>query len=498
VILAPASARVAAQTARLRLILIAGIAVGLAPIVGLAAGQLAWAGHGILIVGLVMVALPALAWKRPDVVILILVGGAVAIEQLTLPSSDLTTDQVPLFHSLNALGVQGLYLNPFELALATVAAAALARAAAEGSLAARSTPLLWIVLGLAAVVVAAAAYGLARGGDNTVTTLEVRPWIYLVAMFLAARYLTRDTRHITALLWILMIGTGLKGVQAVVRYLELRDAYPRPGAVLEHEQTFFFGLFIVTTAALWFIGRRSRLRTASTALLPFVVLGLMANNRRAVWLILALGIALLVAVVWARKPELRRRLAAAAVIGGVVSLVYLPVYWTSSSILGEPARAVRSAIDPNVRDQASDLYRQLEDVDLAAAIRSSTPFGDGFGRPIPHPSALVDLTAIDPFINYIPHNQVLYLWIRLGVAGTVLFWTAVAAMMMFGVRLARFGDADIALLGTVCAVGAVGFVVIAYYDQGMASLRIMAMVGFLLGLIDVWRASVQGRTAEAS
>ena len=60
------------------------------------------------------------------------------------------------------------------------------------------------------------------------------------------------------------------------------------------------------------------------------------------------------------------------------------------------------------------------------AIRQTMPFGTGFGHRIPEAVPNVDISDIDSFISYLPHNGVLYVWLRLGLPGIVAFWMMVA------------------------------------------------------------------------
>src|SRR5205807_8806307 len=101
---------------------------------------------------------------------------------------------------------------------------------------------------------------------------------------LASQLVTRGT--LDAILWGLVIGTGIKGLLGTERVISYANVVPRPQAILEHDESFFFSLFILITVALWLYGKRGRLRQVATLLLPFVVTADLGNNRRAAWVIL--------------------------------------------------------------------------------------------------------------------------------------------------------------------------------------------------------------------
>ena len=178
---------------------------------------------------------------------------------------------------------------------------------------------------------------------------------------------------------------------------------------------------------------------------------------------------------------IRDRVLAVVVVGGAV---YLPAYWNHSGTLAQPARAVRSLISPNQRDQASDLYRQQEDANLLINIQSSGRFGRGFGIPIAYVAPIADISGIDQMIAYIPHNGLLWVWLRLGIQGEIVLLGLVSAALIRACQLARAKDPKLALFGAVGACTVVAYVLMGYNDLGFAWLRIALGVGCLLGAVE--------------
>jgi len=86
------------------------------------------------------------------------------------------------------------------------------------------------------------------------------------------------------LLAVLTIGIGIKGIQGVITLL---THSARPQAILAHEESFFFGVYLAILAGLWLLPIRGRLRTLMTVLSPFVLASDIANQRRTAWAIAA-------------------------------------------------------------------------------------------------------------------------------------------------------------------------------------------------------------------
>src|SRR5205823_4445372 len=107
---------------------------------------------------------------------------------------------------------------------------------------------------------------------------------YLLIAFVVTSQLITTERHLWTLLAVLVGGIGVKSIQGVITLL---THSARPQAILAHEESFFFGLFLAVLAAMWIIPIRSRLRTFMTVLGPFVLVADIANQRRTAWAITA-------------------------------------------------------------------------------------------------------------------------------------------------------------------------------------------------------------------
>ncbi len=465
---------------------------------GVLAGELALSGHVFAVAALLWLAIPIVCWRLPAAGVLLLSASALLIEEYpSIPGEKTITESIPLFKSLSVgVGLTGFAVNPAEILIATVAATWVLKAVAEGNLALPRSHLAAGVGLLLLAVIAGEAHGIATGSNLTASLWELRPWVYLACVYVMAAQLIKTQRLVRGVLWTLVIATGLKGLDGTLRWVTGLRGLTRPAEqIVGHEEAVFMGLFILLTTTLWLLQIKSRLRQVATALLPLVVFANLANNRRTSYIILGAGIGIVIAILWVRSPQRRWMTGGVAVALLAVASLYLPVFWNRTGLPAEPARAIRSAVDPSQRDAASDLYRTLENIDLGLDIRAATPFGIGFGKPIPTPIALTDLTNIDSFIVYEPHNTILYLWLRLGFPGAIAFWWMIGAAIVAACGLARVRDRQIALVGTIAMLAISSYVIEGWYDQGLVSLRVAILIGAVLGTMEAARRLVPGRPA---
>jgi O-antigen ligase len=97
---------------------------------------------------------------------------------------------------------------------------------------------------------------------------------------------------------------------------------------------------------------------------------------------------------------------------------------------------------------------------------------------------LADLTAVDSMIAYVPHNGVLYVWMRMGLPGEVMLWLLVAAAIAAGTRASRSTDPQVQVLGALVACTTVGWLIMGYTDMGFWWFRLALAFGCLLGLLE--------------
>jgi hypothetical protein len=460
-------------------LIIVPAAIACAAIAGFVAGA-----QPVLILLPVLLIVPVILWRRLHYAVLFLIASATVIENFTYTvgtHNGVFTSEIPWWRTF----IHGMILFPVEIFLLLAILIWIMKSALEGSFNLPKSPVMTCLKVFWVLLIVAVGVGLYHGAQLKFDLWELRSWIYLTVAFLLAASLLRTMRALDALLWTFILGSGFKGIQGTIVFFSYaRRMRPQPEEILGHEEAFLLGVFIIITVALWLYGIRGRLRTTATCLLPFVFLADLANARRTAWLILAASLATLFAITLKTLPERRRFLRRALVVVLIGSAVYLPAYWQHDGTLAQPARAVRSQFEPDQRDTSSDLYRQQEDLNLLLNIKSSSLLGTGFGIPIDYSAQIANISTIDPMIAYIPHNGLLWVWLRLGLQGEIVFWCLIAAGIIRACQLAKATDPRLALLGAVVACSLVGYVIDGYEDMGLAEFRIAVTMGCLLGAME--------------
>jgi hypothetical protein len=469
---------------------LAGAAMVVASVVlGLTAGALATNGQAAAVFGLAAIVVLVFAWRQPALSPIIVLVAALTVEQFPFeagqpgstsaaPTPSDYTDRIPLFRGL----AHGVHVSLADVLLVTLLTFWLLKRGTSGAAAIPRTAVTACVGAVIAAVLVGIAVGQAHHGELRTAFTEVRPYVYLALAFLLASVFATRERIIRMALWAFVLGSGFKSIQAIHSFMTVRHQIPRPDFVVGHEEALFFSLFIVLTALLWIFEIPGRLRTTATCLFPLVLVADLVNSRRAAWLILGGMVIALTIITMVAVPARRRFMSRALAVMVVVSVFYFPAYWNHTGALAGPARAVQSAVAPNTRDELSDLYRVQENANLKANIRDGGALGNGFGVPIDYRLPITDISSIDPLIKFIPHNGVLYLFMRLGLLGAIAFWCLIGAGIINGCRLARSANREVALFGALIACALVGYALEGYNDQGFFLYRVALVIGTLLGL----------------
>jgi hypothetical protein len=476
---------------------------------GLAVGYLVLGGHFLAIFGLIGLFVPVVMWRKPEIAPVVIMACALLIEQggEGLSSSSVSSaasaaaalsPSVPITGSIPFFaGLGSVHLDPADILVIFTIVIVVVKMA-------RVAPINWprsaVSRGMTALI-CCVLLGLVVGASHhfksRIALQECRPFFYLASAYFLTSILIRSRTALDRMLWALVICEPIKSLQGLIVFIKTRSWPVAPEAVLGHEEAYFFSLYMLLVAGLWLFGLRGRMRTVATALLPLVIFADLVNDRRAAWLILGGGLIVMFATGYIVLPERRRVLGRVALIAALTSAVYFPVYWNKDGTLAQPARAIKSAISPDPRDQASDLYRDEEDANLELNITQGGLIGKGFGIPIDYALPIVNIQAIDPDILYIPHNGVLYVLMRMGILGGVAQWCLLGAAILSGCRLAKSGDKQIALIGTLIACALVGYALEGATDQGFYFYRIAFVTGCLLGMTEAARY-VLSRTSTTS
>ncbi len=474
-----------ARTRRLQVFALGAVLLGLAVVLGPVGGMLSTSSRPFAIVFVGALLVPVLFWRVLASPVIVCVVAATSIERFPDAGADAITAKIPLFRSVaDSFGLSGVIATPYEMLLILALLIWLARGISDRRIHVQASPLGIGVLVLVGIALAMELYGLARGAIFNISLWELRPFLYLGATYLLASQLISRRAALEGILWGMVVGTGLKGVEGTERVFTMASVVPKPEAILEHDESFFFSVFIVLVLLLWIYRKRGYLRGVATVFLPFVLTADLGNNRRAAWVMLPAMLLAVALVAYVRAPARRKAIAWTVCVLLVVGAAYVLAFKSSTSLEGQPAHAIWSQFQPDPRDANSNLYRQQENADLAIDIRASVFTGTGFGLPIAHPIPLFyDASGIDPLINFIPHNNILYVWLRLGMLGAVAFWWMIGAAVVAASRLARYPDRDYAIFGTLALTAVMAWLVQGYLDIGIASFRIVTVVGCLLGAV---------------
>jgi len=473
------------------------MSVLLAVIIGWGIGTLAGSqAPAVLCLAPLVLVVPVVIWRRPALGLYGILVGTATIEQFAYtvgPRGGAITDRVPFFHSITP----GSGVTPCEMLLfLTCAVLVLQRIRDRTPVFPRSRVAACIAV-LLGIVTLYVLIGLAKHGSFKITMWEIRPWFYLGATYVLGSAFLSTRRSAMTVLWIYVLGTGAKAIYGITIWLSIRHVSPRPESILAHEESFFFGLFFAIAVGLWVFSIKGRLRTTATILLPFVILADMANTRRTAWAIIGSTILILFAVAYQHLPARRRALRLGAACTVAIAAVYIPAEWSHSGALAQPVRALRSQVAPDARDLQSDQYRKVEDVNLELNIHASRSMGSGFGLPIDYSVPIVNLQSIDSFIAYIPHDGVLYVWMRMGLLGELALLAVIGSALLAAGALTRVEEPLVGLLGTIVVCAVTAYVIMGAQDMGFSWFRIALCLGALLGSVEAaghWQIGTPSNT----
>ena len=328
------------------------------------------------------------------------------------------------------------------------------------------------------------AHGLSTGGDIKIIVNEVRSFWYLFLGYLLAYNLIRSKRHLRYFFWIFIICAGIKALEGVYIYaIVIHGDLSVYHAIMSHEESYFWisVLLLIVLFSLYY-KYRPQMYTA-LALIPFLLISLVANNRRADFVALLVGLLVAWVLIFVIKSGARKGLIVVLISTSLLVGAYVAAFSHGQGGFSEPARAIVSVFHPDPTVAASNLYRDIENYDLKYTVKLN-PLGLGFGKPFLEPILLPDISKDDPVYNLIPHNTIFWVWMRLGPIGYLALWYLFGAIIVRGCLYARqLKDKYLKLIAIYIVCMFIMEIMVAYADYQLSFYRNVIYVSMLAGIL---------------
>jgi len=460
------------------------MALGLLPLALLGGAKL---GFGFVagILAILLIAFLVIRW--PVVGFYATIACVVLIEDGPLPLPD-GTDSLPIFHWPVGSVLEGSIERPIGFFFIFIFFVIITSRLIRRQKLLRGGQLLIPFVLYLLCVAGGVVHGLTSGGNLKDVVLEVRPWWYLFASYLLAYNLITKKAHIRTAFWIMIICAGIKSLQGIYIYLVvLHGNIQGIDAILSHEESFFFIALILLLLLFCFHHSYRPQLYLALLIFPTVLIALVANQRRADYIALVVGLAFSWVIIFRLKPRARKALVVVVLLVGVLGAGYIFTFSHSNGLIAEPARAVMSIVNPSTadaRDLNSNWYRGVENFDLEYTAKQNPLLGMGFGKPFLQPVLLPNLSSSDPIYLIVPHNNIFWILMRLGPLGYLAFWYLIEAAIVRGSLIARQLKDQYLQLVAIFIIGVTTMeIVVAFADYQLYFYRNVIYLGLLLGVL---------------
>jgi hypothetical protein len=422
----------------------------------------------------------ALSWWRPAAGFALLLALVLMTEQysdiLAAGIEPFLLQNLPLFENLeDYTSLSFVYANLLEVWLLMLVGVWFVRAVARGDWPPRPMVCRLALLVVAATVVVAFVAGVQHGGDLKIALWEVRAFGYLFGLSWFVPQIVERRRDLLLVMGAMAVTLGVKALQGLYRYvvvlgmnMGLDDTF------LAHEDPVMFIPFFFLLAALAHSRAEPRLTWLVGLTAPGMLAALVLTQRRVAYVsfvVCALAFALIL------TPAARRTYARLAVPVALAGGLYFLAFYGSTSPLARPIERGLLLFDTT---NQSNQYRVVEYENLRYTIKMH-PWGVGFGQPF---EMRRDLPKAWILYDYIPHNEILWLWVKAGPIGFILLMYYFARVLAEAVAAHRdLRDPLFRGLAAMVAIAIINQLVVAYYELQLTYARNMVYLGTLIGLL---------------
>lgn len=272
------------------------------------------------------------------------------------------------------------------------------------------------------------------GADGGIAVWQIDRVMYLPAVFLLCQAAFTGPKDYMAIGKVMLSAALLRALQSMyVRAIVPSKIDPITGEsdlpyTTTHHDSMLFGAAVVLVVALIIQRATPKAVRLAILVLPILFGGMVANDRRMVWVQIALVFAALYMIT--EPNAFKRKLQKVAIAMIPVAIGYIAVGWNQKGGIFKPVAMIRSTVDSS--GDESTAWRDLENFDLIYTIRTKPFVGVGYGHgfwevwPLP--------AVAYPLERFIPHNSILGIWCYggyIGFTGLTLLWVA---GVYFGVR----------------------------------------------------------------
>ena len=351
----------------------------------------------------------------------------------------------------------------------------------------------WAIVAFTVFIVVGYINGIGNGGDLRVGLFEGRALFLVLPIYVVVTN-DCDSIRIRRLMWTSVAAIATNALLALRYFNQLPAAQASTMHDLgEHQAAVMIDVvFILVLALFLYRGASRTARVVLTLICVPVAMTFLQAQRRAAVVALIVGVLLVMGSAWWRARRKFLIFGPALLIG---LGLYAAAFWNSTSSAGFPAQAIKTVIAPqqvSARDASSDVYRQIENVDTNYTIRQNPVLGIGFGQKFYRPIALADISFFE-FYQYIPHNSILFIWMKMGFGGFFSMMAMFALAVTSGAAaLIKERDPTKASLIMVGVAYVVMFAVFAFVDIAWVP-QTMVFLGYALALCEASRCETDWR-----
>lgn len=429
-----------------------------------------------------------LSFLRIDYSFYVLMAAVLLFDQFGIPGFDPFTYQVDFFKNLKEITYVPFFeagmMNPIELHLGFMILSLLMLLAIKKDFTWRPIPVFIPFIILVVLFIASFLKGMSGGGDFMVALWEVRAFFYFFIVYLIVPQIIRSREQIHVLVWIFIIGISFKAFQAIGRFIELGFTTGGLETLTNHEDPVFTVTLLMFLLGFLIYNIKNKQRLWLLVLLLPLMLGFYMGMRRAAYASFMVTFMMFLLLL---PPATLWKFVKYSVPCVIVLAIYSALFWNNQGRLGRPIQMVKSgfekpSVEVSYQDYYSNLYREMENYNLAQTVVNNTVTGTGFGQKYDQPMPLVYLTF--PLREYIPHNEIFWVVVKMGAVGFFAFWFFFNAFVARGVKVLRhIDDPYLKVVLMVAIVAVINQMVISYFDLQLTYYRNMIYLGCLMGFL---------------
>lgn len=332
------------------------------------------------------------------------------------------------------------------------------------------------------IIFAAVVYGIQKSGSVYAVFVESRALFYFMLLYIAVPQIIQTKRQIRTFFWILITAVSIKTLFVVYWYNRSGYMQGDSNMLFGSENTLFILTLVVLGLSFIVVRVKDYQKWFLIALMPLLVIGYYAVAATAAYIALAVTVGVFCFLIPAAALKKMILLVSTFLIAVILYSALFTGNKSGGGLVNGQAKleSAWTKVKQTFADVDTKLYEEAKQYKVSEVLVENPFVGTGFGYAAEYKVASTNVLTVR---EKIPHNQILWLLLKVGILGLLAFIVLFLTYLTKAFKLlSRVIDTYLAIVLRVIVIVVVYQLIMLFFEPQLVYYRSMIFLGCLMGM----------------